>query len=160
MKGQRFCGAAGLRLVSTLGFASLASPAAMWGQASPFELAPFFGSYYAVSNLKDDAEGREKQQAAPAIGASLAMRISDPLAIEASAAYASSGTVPFEGTNNRALSGHILLGTARLVVRPRRSNLSLMAGVGVINRGGEAWDFPGLDELTSVAGLLGFDPSR
>jgi len=123
------------------------------------ELTPFFASYYALGQLKDDAAGREKQTAAPALGANLTVRITGPYYVEGSVAYSTSGTVPYSGSANQALPGHLAFANVRLIYRggfnPGMSNMHFFAGGGIVNRGGEAWSFDGASSLTNAAGVAG-----
>jgi hypothetical protein len=134
--------------------------------AAQFEFTPFFASYYAVTNVDDDAGGgsKEKQTPAPAVGARFTFWLGSSLGIEAAGSFAFSGTrfiaeSPTSGTPSLSLSGTIMSGSGRLLFRPSRTNLHLFIGGGVVTRGGDTWDtnlFPTLTETTDIMGVAGF----
>jgi len=126
------------------------------------ELIPFIGSYYALSNtgLADpgDPSKTERHENQPAFGAALLVRVSQTLAFEGTFAYAPSGTnITSDSTTlNRDFAGTVLLAGARARFWLPRTNFYVLAGAGMVSRGGEAWDFANLTELTSIAGVAGF----
>lgn len=122
------------------------------------ELTPVFASYFAAGKTRSVADNdQERQESAPAVGARLWFRLTGLLAIEGSAVFAFSGIVPRDpGFVIQPQSGHILLASGRLVLQPRRTPLYFLAGAGIVKRGGKAWDVPGLEDLTDIAGVAGF----
>jgi hypothetical protein len=160
------------RLIGALacwGAASLASAAAASAQAD-VEVIPYFATYYAVSSLGFvNAPGEDiafKQGSTPMGGVRIRVRVANAVSLEGSAAYGNSPLVglfddptddPDLGETGVAFSGNLLIANGRLLYRPRRSNLYLMAGAGMVRRGGNAWDkFVEATEKTAIAGLLGF----
>ena len=49
---------------------------------------------------------------------------------------------------------HVILASARAVVRPRRQNFYGLAGIGLVTRGGTFWE--NADQSARVAGVVGF----
>ena len=134
--------------------------------AAQFEFTPFFASYYALTNVDDDAGGgaKEKQTAAPAVGLRLTYWLGSSIGIEAAGSFAPSGTrFPSDaiGGGGPSLSGTLITASGRFLYRPARTNLHLFLGGGMVTRGGDTWDpdlFPqvGLTKLTNITGVAGF----
>jgi len=137
--------------------AAMAVTAPVSGQR--LDLIPFVGSYYATTPLGRQVSGEEERhENQPAFGATLLLRLSQSIGIEASFAYTASGTnitsdVPVD---NQGFSGSIIFAGARGRFWVPRTNFFGLAGVGIVSRGGEAWNFPNTTELTSIAGVAGF----
>lgn len=140
----------------------IALPSHASGQAR-VELIPFFTSYYPTGKTQEQTGGvEEKQENAPGFGLRASFAVTNSFALEAAGSYVKSGTritdndpdSPNTGTPF-ALGGNITTASLRVRFSARRSNLYFVAGPAMIRRGGETWDFEGLDELTSVGGVLG-----
>jgi opacity protein-like surface antigen len=130
---------------------ALGIPGSAAAQAK-FELVPYFGSYYALAHFLDEdvatAGGTvhvtQKQSAAPSIGGKLRYWLSPMWGIEGAVNYAWTGietAFPDEpsAVGQGKLNGHMLTATGRIVYRPRRSNVYLLAGAGYMTVGGDAW---------------------
>ena len=55
-----------------------------------------------------------------------------------------------------SLPGTIITANGRVVFRPARTNLYLLAGGGIVRRGGDTWDFPNITKKTAFGGVVGF----
>lgn len=128
------------------------------------ELTPFFTSFYPLQELKFDETGtttdvKLKHLIGPGVGARLTFWLSNAVGIEGAAAYIwSSPSFSAEDESASAafsLPGTIMTGTGRMVFRPARTNLYLLAGGGLVSRAGEAWEGEGVKK-TALAGVLGF----
>ncbi|HKG92423.1 MAG TPA: outer membrane beta-barrel protein [Gemmatimonadaceae bacterium] len=133
------------------------------------EVTPFFTSYYAIAKLTEFTGDNgstisERQANAPGLGARISYALPGPLALEGSVAYVWSGTRvdvedrsgdPDAFNNSIGISGNLLYASGRLRFTPRRSNLYLLAGGGIVKRGGKTWDLQGEKQLTSPMGVLG-----
>jgi hypothetical protein len=123
------------------------------------EITPFFTSYYSTNDLRFiDKDNLERQEAGPGIGTGLAWRFSEIWSVEAQGAYVLSRVVQrntelinFEPPD----AGNLVLANARVVFQPRRFKMYLTAGAGIIKRGGDAWELPGLEETQVIEGILG-----
>ncbi len=140
--------------------AALATPSPASAQRR-LDLIPFGGSYYALSALGLQTANREETHANEvAVGAALLLRLSQTIGIEASFAYTPSGTnVTASDTTlaaNAGYAGSIMFAGARARLWVPRTNFYGLAGLGIVSRSGEAWDFQNLTELTSIAGVGGF----
>ncbi|MGH7676785.1 MAG: hypothetical protein ACREMV_16090 [Gemmatimonadales bacterium] len=144
-------------LAACVALAALVTPARAPAQ-NRLDVIPFIGSYYALSPLGLQAVDREEQHDNEvALGASLLVRLSQTVGIEASFAYTPSGTnLTSTVAADTGYAGSIIFAGARARFWVPRTNFYGLAGVGVVSRGGEAWDFPGLTELTDIAGVGGF----
>jgi opacity protein-like surface antigen len=128
------------------------------------EVTPFFTSYYPLVNVGDFGTISERQAAAPGGGARLTFWVSPVIGIEAAGAFVASGTklTSSDATVSAgvSLAGTIITATGRIVFRPARTNLYLLAGGGIVRRGGETWDpdVTGVDtqSLTNFGGVVGF----
>jgi hypothetical protein len=128
------------------------------------EFTPFFTSFYPLQEIKFDETGsttdvRLKQKTAPALGGRLTFWLSNTIGIEGAGAFIWSSPA-FSAEDESAgaevsLPGTIFTGTGRIVVRPARTNLYLLAGGGVVSRAGEAWEGPDTKK-TAIAGVAGF----
>jgi len=127
------------------------------------ELTPFFTSFYPLQEIKFDESGSTtdltlKHKSGPGVGARLTFWLSNTMGIEAAGAYIWSApffsTEDVAGTPSLSLPGTIINGTGRIVFRPARTNLYLLAGGGIVSRAGEAWEG---DEVkkTTFAGVAG-----
>lgn len=127
------------------------------------ELTPFFTSFYPLQEIKFDEVGAEnvtlKHKTGPGVGARLTFWLSGTVGLEAAGAYVWSSpsfSAQEQGASaDFSLPGTIINGTGRVVFRPARTNLYLLAGGGIVSRGGEAWEG---DEAkkTTFAGVAGF----
>jgi opacity protein-like surface antigen len=124
------------------------------------ELTPFFTSYYALANVDEDGAISERQSAAPGVGARLTFWISPTIGIEAAGAFVASGTkfASSDPDDNVGVSlpGTIITASGRLVFRPARTNLYLLAGGVMVNRGGDTWDYVDITKKTNFGGVVGF----
>ena len=125
------------------------------------EFTPFFTSFYPLGKI--DFEGSTddifaKQKTSPGMGARLTIWFSNSMGFEAAGSYLFSSPAIYlptdEGPASLDLSGTIITGTGRLVFRPARTNLYLVAGGGIVSRGGEAWDTADAETL-DLAGVVG-----
>jgi hypothetical protein len=147
---------------------ALGIPGSAAAQAK-FELVPYFGSYYALANFLDEdvavAGGgtvhvTQKQSPAPSIGGKLRYWMSSMWGLEGAVNYAWTGiqtAFPDEpgATGQGKLSGTMLTATGRILYRPRRSNVYLLAGAGYIEVGGDAWN----DDVNND-GIKDFDVTK
>jgi hypothetical protein len=120
------------------------------GQAQgKLELTPFFASYYALTTMSNDANGdgsnvRIQQLSAPTYGGRISYWVSRTIGIEAAAGYTTSGLRAFSNDTSSgglsfAVTGNVLLASARMLYRPARTNLHLIVGGGIVHRGGTFW---------------------
>lgn len=153
------------------GIAATAVPSAVHAQGK-LELTPFLGSYYALTKMctdcSEDGSGVKAQQLnAFALGGRLTYWISNTIGIEGAFTYAPSHAQErADVTSDFGLAisgkGRIMQASGRLLFRPQRTNLRIIAGVGIVSRGDTVWqafkeiapDTVGA-KLTSVAGVLG-----
>lgn len=147
---------------------ALGIPGSAAAQAK-FELVPYFGSFYALANFLDEdvavAGGgtvhvTQKQSPAPSIGGKLRYWMSSMWGLEGAVNYAWTGiqtAFPDEpgATGQGKLSGTMLTATGRILYRPRRSNVYLLAGAGYIEVGGDAWN----DDVNND-GIKDFDVTK
>lgn len=160
----------GAPLLAAFGLAAgLGGASASSASAQQVEVTPFFTSYYAVAKLADvtgenGSKLSERQANAPGIGARIGYALPGPLTLEGSVAYVWSGTRvdvddqsgdPDAFNGSIGLAGNLLYASGRLRFTPRRSNLYLLAGGGVVKRGGKTWDLDGEKQLTSPLGVVG-----
>jgi hypothetical protein len=136
--------------------ACLVLPSAAAAQ-NKFSVTPWVGSYYAISKFFDEGIGAGSkivvdQSNTVMFGIRAAVPLGATLAAEASFGYAKSA-VNFRFTNfltdtltGRQFDlatddkGNVIVGSIRAVLRPRRSNLSLLAGAIIVNHSGKAWN--------------------
>ncbi len=134
-------------------------PARLTAQTK-FQFIPFFTSYYAVSNVADETvkldlsnppDGiidpvnvKEKQSNGPGLGAKARVWFNPQFGFEGSVAYIWTGRQakfdPDTLISATFLDGHAILASGRVLYRPHRSNLHLLAGAGYMTVGGDAWD--------------------
>lgn len=164
------------RLVLAALSASLAAPAGLAAQ-NRFEVTPWIGSYFTVADFYNDdfdlsnippLTGTTNITVTQENTAMYGLRVSVPVgatfAMEGSFGYARSnirfivkdpgqnGGFDF-ATNGK---GNVIIGSLRAVIKPRRSNLSLILGGIVVNHGGDFWDDPTIDgKLTNFGGVAG-----
>lgn len=156
------------RKLEGLTAAAILAGAVVMGTAAPAhaqyvaELTPFFTSYYPLQKIGfDETQAPDvilKQSSGPGVGARLTFWLSNSLGIEAAGTYVwSSPEVSFEDAGQTAgisLDGTLLNTTGRIVFRPARTNLYLLAGGGIVKLGGDAWE--GEEKTTNIAGVVGF----
>ncbi len=162
-----------IRRVMYLGIAAALLAAAPATAQGKIELTPFFGSYYGVATITDDADngnpaGTKLQQLpAPGLGGRVTVRLAGSLAAEAEGFYTWSGVRIFSDDpqfqGSISLKATMLGASGRIMYRPPRTNFHVLGGVGIIRRSGEFWDFietqitgAPLEKLTTVAGVIGF----
>jgi opacity protein-like surface antigen len=124
------------------------------------ELTPFFTSFYALGKLAESSGVSERQAAAPGGGVRLTFWLSPVIGLEAAGAFVTSGT-KFTSSDQSAsgsvgLPGNIITANGRFVFRPARTNLYLLVGGGIVQLGGETWDFPFITKKTNIGAVLGF----
>lgn len=165
------------RLALALVAVTLALPSAAAAQ-NKFSVTPWIGSYYGFgkffnNNISLDSigigTGLRKVTVSQANTAMFGIRATVPVsatvAAEGSFGYASSD-VQFIIKNPSGVSGgfdavttkkgNVIIGSVRLVFKPRRSNLSLIAGGVLVNHGGDFWSDSLLDgKKTSFGGVAG-----
>lgn len=164
--------------VISAGLATLSLLGAKPAQAQGLTFTPYVGSFYAISKYFDSdidlsnfggtgtARFTMQQNNTAMFGARLSYPIGATLSVEGAVGYLSS-EVRFTGKNAAgpdvdlatSLKGNMVIGSLRGVIRPRRSNLNLIAGLAVVHLGGKAWDpkdFPSNEKLTNIGGVLGF----
>ena len=79
--------------------------------------------------------------------------------METQAVYVSTGVVVRNtgfASFQPPTSGRLVLLNGRVLFQPRRTNIYFALGAGTITRSGAAWDVPGIGNLSSVAGIVGF----
>jgi opacity protein-like surface antigen len=132
---------------------ALGMPASAAAQAK-FELVPYFGSFYALTNFLDEDVALvgggtvhvvQKHSSAPSIGGKLRYWLSPMWGLEGAVNYAWTGiqtSFPDEpsAVGQGKLDGTMLTATGRIVYRPRRSNVYLLAGGGYMKVSGDAWN--------------------
>ncbi len=139
-----------------------------------FSVTPWVGSYYAFSKFYDnDLSGGLRvsvnQTNTAMFGIRATIPVSPTIAAEGSFGYAKSAvnfrieeflTDTISGQTfdlATAFKGSVIIGSVRAVIRPRRSNLSVILGAIIVNHGGEAWQDSTLDgKKTSFGGVVGF----
>jgi hypothetical protein len=131
--------------------ASLALPTASAAQLR-LQVTPYFTAYFPLRTFFEEEVQtprvtlRDKQSNAPGVGAKLTAWANPQFGIEADVNYTKSGVVELRDPGDSLAYvflnpyGNQIVATARLVFRPRRSNLVLGLGGGYMQRGGEAWD--------------------
>lgn len=155
------------------GLAATAVPSTVQAQGR-LELTPFLGSYYALTNMctdcnnnNDGSDLKSQQLNAFAVGGRLTYWLSNTVGLEGAFTYAPSHAQERADVSSDfglAISGkgRIMQASGRVLFRPQRTNLHLIAGVGIVSRGDTVWqafknnapDTVGA-KLTSVAGILG-----
>ncbi len=162
MRTTKACGPTLTGLV-VAALASIGMPTLASAQAN-VEVIPYFATYYALTSLGyNNAPGEDvdvKQGSAPMAGARIRARITDIFSVEGSVAFGNSPITglsedPDVGEVGFALSGNILIANGRVVYRLPRSNLYLLGGAGIVQRGGDFWDLAEDPQKTSIGGVLG-----
>lgn len=123
------------------------------------EITPQFSSYYATNYLTFvDRSNFERQEAGPSLGAAVTWRFTNIWALEGQATLIKSGVV-VKNTGfvnfEPPTGGELLMVNARVLFQPRRTNLYFALGAGTARRRGEAFDVPGLDDKSDIAGIVG-----
>ncbi len=163
-----FIGRVGLIVLVTAGVA-VASPHTARAQSS-FEVTPFFSSFYPLASVGETGSGasalRERQVPAAGIGARFLFWLGQSMGFEAAGSFTRSGTQFTSDdpnvTGSVSLPGNLIAASGRLVYRPQRTNLRLILGGGLVQRGGDTWDEdflgfpPETFTKTAVAGVVGF----
>ena len=153
-----------VRAVALIGGLSLLASSA-WAQIT---LTPYAGSFYGFGKLVNILNGTltAEQTNTAVFGARLSFPIGAVFSVEGAAAYANSDVllrIPDDCVSNStggtfdcstSFTGSAILGSVRMLFRPRRSNLNFLAGVAVASHGGEAWK--GLNGTTDFGGVVGF----
>lgn len=139
-----------------------------------FSVTPWVGSYYALSKFyNNDLSGGLRvsvnQTNTVMFGIRATVPVSPTISAEGSFGYAKSAVnfriqkfLTDTSTGQTfdlatALKGSVIIGSLRAVIRPRRSNLSVILGGILVNHGGEAWQDSSLDgKKTSFGGVVGF----
>jgi hypothetical protein len=169
------------RLLAVLAAVAFAIPASLTAQVK-FQVVPFFTSYYAVGNIADKTiknidfsnppDGipdpvniKEKQGNGPGLGVRARAWINPQFGFEGSFAYVWTGRQAKADPSTlfaaSFVDGNAILLSGRVLYRPRRSNLHLLAGLGYMSLGGDAWDVkkftPGTKLKTNnIFGVVGF----
>jgi hypothetical protein len=123
------------------------------------EVTPVAGTFLPTSHLINDANigVTFKQRPSYAVGARIAARLIDRLAIEGIAEYSGSGVTVATSGRSADTTAYVVIGTARLRVGigPQLSAMSwhLSAGVGFVAHHGPA--FAGMSSTARAGGVLG-----
>ncbi len=155
--------------------ALLTIPAGLTAQ-NKFSITPWVGSFFSLADYYNDdfdltvigGTGTTKivvsQENTAMFGLRVTLPVSPTIAAEGSFGFSSSNVrFVIEDPNQNGgfdfattEKGSVLLGSLRAVIRPRRSNLSLVLGAIVVHHGGDFWDDDLLDgKLTSFGGVAG-----
>jgi hypothetical protein len=162
------------RVLAVLSVA-LGSPMALAAQ-NRFEVTPWVGSFYSLASYYNDdfdlttigGTGTTNIKVSQENTAMYGLRVSVPIG----ATLAAEGSFGFATSNVRFVikdptqsggfdaattqKGNVILGSLRAVIKPRRSNLSLVLGGIVVHHGGKFWDDPLLDgKFTNFGGVAG-----
>jgi len=155
-----------------------AAPATAVAQ-NGFAITPWVGSYYALGKFFNDQFDLStvggtgttnitvNQSNTVMVGVRATVPLGATLAAEGSFGYASSdvrfvvkdfivnssGQPIFDASHN--FNGNVMIGSARLVLKPRRSNLSLLAGAIIVHHGGDAWSDSTITKKTNFGGVVG-----
>lgn len=159
--------------------AALAAPTLVAAQ-NRFEITPWVGSYFTIVDFYNDdfdlanigGTGTTpiivSQENTAMFGIRASVPIGATLAAEGSFGFAQSnvrfiikdaivdvnGNPLFDALTTG--KGNVIIGSLRAVIKPRRSNLSLILGGIIVNHGGDFWDDPSIDgKLTSFGGVIG-----
>jgi hypothetical protein len=168
-----------LRSVLTVCALALGIPAALSAQ-NRFEITPWIGSFFSVGDYFNDdfdltviggtgtTNITVSQENTAMFGIRATVPVGPVLAVEGSFGFARSnvrfvikdalvdnaGNPLFDASTTG--KGNIMIGSLRAVIRPRRSNLSLIVGAIVVKHGGKFWDNPTIDgKLTNFGGVAG-----
>jgi hypothetical protein len=159
--------------------AALAAPSLVAAQ-NRFEVTPWVGSFFSIADYYNDdfdlaiigGTGTTKivvsQENTAMFGLRASVPIGATLAMEGSFGFAQSnvrfviedaivdinGDPIFDAATTG--KGNVIIGSLRAVIKPRRSNLSLILGGIIVNHGGDFWDDPTIDaSLTNFGGVVG-----
>lgn len=156
------------RLTLAIAAAALAAPSLLSAQLRS-EFTPFAASYYGVTHLGSGSSGplagnsfTIDQNNAFSAGARLSFPIGGRLALEGEFAYTASGLSITEKNaigagldGGISQSGHVMFGSIRAVVQPRRANIYFLAGPAIVTRGGDAWKGVKKSDITDFGGVVG-----
>ena len=162
------------RVLAVLAVA-LGSPMALAAQ-NRFEVTPWVGSFFSLASYYNDnfdlttigGTGTTNIKVSQENTAMYGLRVSVPIG----ATLAAEGSFGFATSNVRFVikdptqtggfdaattdKGSVIIGSLRAVIKPRRSNLSLLFGAIVVHHGGKFWDDPLLDgKFTNFGGVAG-----
>jgi len=159
--------------------AALAAPSLVAAQ-NRFEVTPWVGSFFSIVDYYNDdfdlanigLTGTTKitvsQENTAMFGIRASVPVGPTLAVEGSFGFAqsnvrfviedaivdSNGDPIFDAATTG--KGNVIIGSLRAVIKPRRSNLSVILGGIIVNHGGDFWDDPTIDgKLTSFGGVVG-----
>lgn len=163
------------RLATAVLLLAATVPSALTAQ-NKFAFTPWVGSFFSVADYYNDnfdlttiggtgtTNITVSQENTVMFGARITLPVTATIAAEGSFGYSSSnvrfvikdpnqnGGFDFATTQK----GSVLIGSLRAVIKPRRSNLSLILGGIVVKHGGKFWDDPALDgKLTNFGGVAG-----
>ncbi len=157
-------------LVAALTLLLSAAPA--WAQGS-LEITPFIASFYALTSVNEqkdvplpDFGGTppgsivREQQDGPMIGVRVSLPVNGIIRAEASIGYAfSDGRLAEQlrdttAALNASNKAHVILASARALIRPRRQNFYGIVGLGLVGHGGAFWK--PADQSPRLGGVLGF----
>ncbi len=167
------------RVLGSMVVAAALIPSAAAAQ-NRFEVTPWVGSYYAISSFYDDdfdltnvggtgtTNIKVSQDNTVMFGIRALVPMGQTIGIEGSFGFARSNVSYVvkdfivneddEPVFDAATYGksNVMVGSLRAVIKPRRSNLSVILGAIVVNHGGDFWDDDALDgKLTSFGGVVG-----
>jgi hypothetical protein len=168
------------RLALTVCAFALGIPAALSAQ-NRFEITPWVGSFFSMGDFYNDdfdltniggtgtTNITVSQENTAMFGIRATVPVGPVLAMEGSFGFARSNVrfvikdAIVDGTTGAPLfdasttgKGNIIIGSLRAVIKPRRSNLSLILGAIIVKHGGPFWDDPTIDgKLTSFGGVAG-----
>lgn len=139
-----------------------------------FSVTPWVGSFFSIADYYNDefdltvigGTGTTtitvSQENTAMFGLRVSLPVSATIAAEGSFGFAQSNVrfviedafAPFDAATTD--KGSVMIGSLRAVIRPRRSNLSLVLGGIVVHHGGDFWDDPALDgKLTNFGAVAG-----
>ena len=135
--------------------------------AQGITITPYVGSFYAVASFveTEDNSGNDltvDQSNTAAFGVRLSVPIGSSLSVEGAVAYSKSDVIlriseACSGFDcSTSFSGNVVMGSGRILIRPRRSNLHGILGVTYVSHGGDAWDDPSTEETSDIGGVIGF----
>jgi hypothetical protein len=150
--------------VCLAGWAALQGFPSVGAAQRKIEVVPFVGLYIPTANVVDQFDSAcscqvsTKQRTALDVGARVVVWATDRLALEGAFGYSPSGattTAPGYATIDR--SGTVITTTARVLAalgsRTRNRYVYLSGGIGLVVRGGDAWN--GTMGRTRLAGVVG-----
>jgi hypothetical protein len=139
------------------------------------ELTPYVGSFLPLRDWgsleESNATSTFRQTIGVLVGGRLRFEPSDIFGFEVGGAYVNTGWIQDRNTTSAAaatsqvgisLKGNMTVASARLTLRPRRSNFYVLGGAAYMTRGGRAWDEeiwpsaqPTVYEKSNIAGIIG-----